>query len=72
MGAVEGREEGGGKGEEAVLKSNRTEEEDSLPLTGPMYTISEARMKRERRQRKRERRERNGMENNIKWTDLRH
>lgn len=45
--AVEGREEGEGEGEEAVPKSKRTEEEESLPLTGPMYIISEARMKGE-------------------------
>lgn len=38
---------GGSKGEEAVLKSKGQRKKESLPLTGPMYIISEAGMKRE-------------------------
>lgn len=45
--AVEGSREEGGS-EEAVLKSKGQRKRESLPLTGPMYIISEARMKRER------------------------
>lgn len=40
------------EGEEAVLQY-RTEKEQSLPLTGPMYITSEARVEKERVREKR-------------------
>lgn len=43
-GVEEQRRQGWGSSAE----EKRTEEEETLPLTGPMYIISEARMKRER------------------------
>lgn len=38
----------GRKGKASSAEEYRTEEGESLPLTGPMYIISEARMKTER------------------------
>lgn len=59
-----------------MLKSKRTEEEESLPLTGPMYITSEARMKRGRVRAERtggsRREEAERGTNDIKRTDLRH